>query len=258
MVSDIAPSPRFQCQVENDTLSSLAEAFKCRLLRETAFVLLSRLNYFSFAVEFRPADWLGAMKRLFQTFLFLFLYQSSVSVSEGVDSSLSGYLLIAADKMLDYRFAGTVIYIYEHSKNGALGLVINRPIALVPAQSVAEQFKLKVDTKHSDVQIFWGGPVHTSRGFFLHSPDYTNGSSDVIAEDVVLTGNNEILGAILEGRGPTKSIFALGCAGWGPGQLERELFREDWFVLQTKSTFIFDTEPSEMWAVAMGQLSIEL
>ena len=160
--------------------------------------------------------------------------------------------------MLDYRFAGTVIYIYQHSKNGALGLVINRPMALVPAQSVAEQFKLKVDAKHSDVQIFWGGPIHSSRGFFLHSPDYTNEGSDVIAEGVVLTGNNEILGAILEGTGPINSIFALGCAGWGPGQLERELFREDWFTLQTKSAFIFDVNPLEMWEAARDQLSIEL
>jgi putative transcriptional regulator len=131
-------------------------------------------------------------------------------------------------------------------------------MALVPAQSIAEQFELKVDPNHSDVQIFWGGPVHSSRGFFLHSPDYTNEGSNVIAEGVVLTGNNEILGAILEGRGPTNSIFALGCAGWGPGQLERELSREDWFVLQTKSEFIFEADPFEMWAVAMDQLSIEL
>ena len=198
------------------------------------------------------------MMRLFRTFLFLFLFHSSVSFAEEADSSLSGYLLIAAEKMVDYRFSGSVVYIYQHSKNGALGLVINRPMALVPAQSIAEQFELKVDTKQSDVQIFWGGPVHSSRGFFLHSPDYSNEGSDVIAKGVVLTGNDEILGAILEGRGPINSIFALGCAGWGPGQLERELFREDWFVLQTKSAFIFDADPLEMWAVAMDQLSIEL
>ena len=221
-------------------------------------VLLLRLNYFSFAVEFTPANWLVAMKQLPRIFLFLFLYQSSGSVAEEVDSSLSGHLLIAADKMLDYRFAGAVIYIYQHSKNGALGLVINRPMALVPAQLIAKQFELKVDTKHSNVQIFWGGPIHSSRGFFLHSPDYTNEGSDVIAEGVVLTGNNEILGAILEGTGPTNSIFTLGSAGWGPGQLERELSREDWFVLQTKSAFIFDADPFEMWKVAMDQLSIEL
>ena len=250
--------PEFSAKFQGDTLSSLCQAFKCVLAEETAFVLLLRLNYFSVGVEVSPVDWLVAMQRLFWTFLFLFLFQSSVSVAEEGNSSLSGHLLIAAEKMLDYRFAGTVIYILRHSKNGALGLVINRPVALVPADSIAEQFELEVDTNHSDVQMFWGGPVHISRSFFLHSPDYINEGSDIIADGVVLTRNNEILGAVLEGTGPKNLIFALVCAGWGPGQLERELFREDWFVLQTKSAFVFDTDRFEMWEAAMDQLGVEL
>ena len=160
--------------------------------------------------------------------------------------------------MLDYRFVGTVIYIYQHSKNGALGLVINRPVAWVPAASVAEQFQIEAESKNIDVQIFWGGPIHNSRGFILHSPDYVNDDSKIVAEGVVLTGDNEILEAILEGTGPADSIFALGYSGWGPGQLERELFRRDWLVLPANAEFIFNMDPQEMWGEALSSYSVEL
>jgi len=153
---------------------------------------------------------------------------------------------------------GTVIYIYEHSEMGALGLVINRPMASVPAAAIAEQFEIDAEAKDIDVQIFWGGPVEMSRGFVLHSSDYVNDASKVIADGVVLTADNEILGAIVEGMGPVDSVFVLGYAGWGPGQLERELSRGDWLTLRTEPEFIFSEDPERMWKEAQDLYSVEL
>ncbi|HIA21686.1 MAG TPA: YqgE/AlgH family protein, partial [Alphaproteobacteria bacterium] len=170
------------------------------------------------------------MNQFVRIFLFLFALLPSICAADDSEYPLSGHLLVAAAKMPDYRFMGTVIYIYEHSEMGALGLVINRPMASVPAAAIAEQFEIDAEAKDIDVQIFWGGPVEMSRGFVLHSSDYVNDASKVIADGVVLTADNEILGAIVEGMGPVDSVFVLGYAGWGPGQLERELSRGDWLT----------------------------
>ena len=191
-------------------------------------------------------------------FLFLFALLPSICAADDAKYRLSGHLLVAAVNMPDYRFMGTVIYIYEHSEMGALGLVINRPMAWVPAAAIAEQFEIDVEAKDSNVQIFWGGPVEMSRGFVLHSADYVNDASKVVADGLVLTADKAILGAIMEGKGPVHSVFALGYAGWGPGQLERELFREDWLTLPTEPEFIFSEDPERMWKEAHDLYSVEL
>ena len=198
------------------------------------------------------------MNQFVRIFLFLFALLPSICAADDSEYPLSGHLLVAAAKMPDYRFMGTVIYIYEHSEMGALGLVINRPMASVPAAAIAEQFEIDAEAKDIDVQIFWGGPVEMSRGFVLHSSDYVNDASKVIADGVVLTADNEILGAIVEGMGPVDSVFVLGYAGWGPGQLERELSRGDWLTLRTEPEFIFSEDPERMWKEAQDLYSVEL
>ncbi|PPR17765.1 MAG: hypothetical protein CFH37_00905 [Alphaproteobacteria bacterium MarineAlpha9_Bin7] len=171
---------------------------------------------------------------------------------------LSENLLVAARTMLDPRFVGTVIYIYEHSDKGAMGLIINRLMARVPAKAIAEQFKISSDVADIEVPIFWGGPVQISRAFILHSSDYVNNESKVVGEGVMLTNNDAMLAAILDGHGPTGVVFAMGYAGWGPGQLEGELFREDWINMPATPEFIFGVDPDLMWNAAQDLYSVEL
>ena len=191
-------------------------------------------------------------------FLFLFALLPSICAADDAKYRLSGHLLVAAVNMPDYRFMGTVIYIYEHSGKGAMGLIINRLMARVPAEAIAEQFEISSDIADIEVPIFWGGPVQISRAFILHSSDYVNNESKSVGEGVSLTNNDAMLAAVLEGHGPTGVVFAMGYAGWGPGQLEGELFRQDWINVPATPEFIFGVDPDLMWDAAQDLYSVAL
>ena len=145
------------------------------------------------------------------------------------ESFLEGKLLIAMPGMEDERFAQTVIYMCAHSSKGAMGIVINKPI---PGLSFAELMKqLEIETRLAlgDFPILYGGPVETGRGFVLHSGDYEGSDSTLpVSEDISLTATLDILRAIAQGRGPKQALFALGYAGWAPGQVETEFQGNGW------------------------------
>ena len=185
------------------------------------------------------------------------LSQSSSHAREKFNS-VSGSLLIASPAMVDSRFVGAVIYVYEHTKMGALGIVINRPILSVSAEAIAEQFEIFTTAQKADIKIFWGGPVQAGRGFILHSSDYLEEGSTIVHGGIAVTSSERMLKAILEGGGPSHSIFALGCAGWAPGQLDRELFREDWLTLRLGPEYIFGENHSDMWETATKLYTIDL
>src|SRR5208282_4013849 len=143
--------------------------------------------------------------------------------------SLANHFLIAMPGMADPSFSGTVVFLCEHSPRGALGIVINRPTDLT-LQTLFERVELKLeDEPRSSEQVLYGGPVHTDRGFVLHTrPDAQYDSTLRVTDDVALTMSRDVLEAVAGGDGPPKLLVTLGHAGWGEGQLEFEIGRNAW------------------------------
>ena len=177
-------------------------------------------------------------------------------IDEG-ESFLEGKLLIALPGMTDERFAQTVIYMCAHSAKGAMGIVINKPI---PGLSFAEVLKqLQIETKPliGEFPILYGGPVETGRGFVLHSGDYEGSDSTLpVSEDISLTAPLDILRALAEGRGPKQALFALGYAGWAPGQVETEFQRNGWLHCKADPSLVFGVDPEAKWRTALQRLGI--
>jgi putative transcriptional regulator len=172
--------------------------------------------------------------------------------------SLTGQLLIAAPSIGDPRFAHTVILIVHHDKEGAFGIVINRPVG---ERSVAALLEA---TGHDDadvagtVRVFAGGPVQPELGFVVHSAEYRRDETVDVDGRVAMTASRQVLLDIGHNRGPEKSLFALGYAGWGPGQLEDELARHDWFTAPEEPKLVFDDDRDKLWDDAMARRTREL
>jgi putative transcriptional regulator len=173
-------------------------------------------------------------------------------------TSLAGQLLIAAPTIGDPRFAHTVILMVRHDKEGALGIVINRPVG---ERSIAALLEA---TGHDDadvagiVRVFAGGPVQPELGFVLHSAEYRRAETVDVDGRVAMTASRQVLLDIGHSQGPEKSLFALGYAGWGPGQLEGELARHNWFTTPEEPKLVFDDDRDNLWEDAMARRTREL
>lgn len=177
----------------------------------------------------------------------------------GGDSFLEGKLLIALPGMSDPRFERTVIYMCAHSPAGAMGLIINKPIEGLDFQELVRRLDLPVTPKTPSAAVLYGGPVETGRGFVLHSGEYKKSESTLpISADVSLTATIDILRAIAEGRGPDQALFALGYAGWGPGQIESEIQANGWVHCDSDPALIFGADMDSKWSIALGKLGIDL
>ncbi len=172
--------------------------------------------------------------------------------------SLAGKLLVAAPSMPDPRFRETVIYMAQHDAVGALGLIINRRIGLVPGSAVAEQFELEAQATEDPVALHWGGPVEPGRGFLLHSAEYGSESTAIGAGDIAYSVDQQALIDMIEGHGPAKAMLVLGYSGWGPQQLESELARDDWIIVPADSAFVFEEDIDSMWRAALDRFGIDL
>lgn len=177
---------------------------------------------------------------------------------------LDGKLLIAMPNMPDQRFARTVIYICAHSSDGAMGLIVNRRSENLGLTDLLSQLKLVDENaillppKASRVQVLNGGPVEKSRGFVLHSTDFfLDHASLPIDDGLAMTITVDILKAIAAGDGPERAIVALGYAGWGPGQLEREIQDNGWLHCQADPNLIFDAEHDTKYDRAMRLLGVD-
>jgi|TARA_B100001105_G_C22273302_1_gene391955 putative transcriptional regulator len=172
-------------------------------------------------------------------------------------SYVTGQLLIAMPGMRDERFAKSVIYMCAHSEEGAMGLVLNQRLDSLTFAELISQ--LELDEKHlsKDVPVHFGGPVESGRGFVLHTSDYQQDATLEVVNGVALTATVEILKAIAQGKGPQKSLLALGYAGWGPGQLDMEIRANGWLQVPSDSEIIFDIEPDTKWERAIQRLGID-
>jgi putative transcriptional regulator len=170
-------------------------------------------------------------------------------------SSLTGQLLVAAPEMGDPRFAEAVILVVQHDQAGAVGIIINKPAGKISFAQLLTAIGQPGAPQSGTLAIFAGGPVELSAGFVIHSLDYRRPETEDIDGLVALTTSASILRDIAEGKGPKKSLVAFGYAGWGPGQLENELMRHDWFTLPEEPALVFDIERSRVWKEAMARRS---
>jgi putative transcriptional regulator len=168
-------------------------------------------------------------------------------------ASLTGQLLVASPSMGDPRFANTVILMVRHDKDGAFGIVVNRPVGERPLAALLETLGEKDTTATGQVQIFAGGPVQPDIGFVVHSTDYHQPTTIDVNTRLAMTSSREILRDIGNGKGPHKSLIAFGYAGWAPGQLEGELARRDWVVAPGESKLVFDEDRDKVWDAAFAQ-----
>ena len=173
-------------------------------------------------------------------------------------TSLTGQLLIASPNIGDPRFAHTVILMIKHDNAGAFGITINRPVG---ERSIVELLEATGDDAKDisgTVRVFAGGPVQPELGFVVHSAEYRRDGTIGVDGRVAMTASREILRDISQHQGPEKSLFALGYAGWGPGQLEGELARHDWFTTPEAPKLVFDDDRGNLWEDAMARRTREL
>ena len=173
--------------------------------------------------------------------------------------SLSGQLLVATSSLDDPNFAHTVVYLIQHDQEGAIGLVINRVIATGPLSELLEGFGMAPDNgTQAQIRVHYGGPVEQGEAFILHSSDYRTSDTVLLEDGVALSTSLDVLRDIAEGRGPKHSLFALGYAGWGEGQLETELAQGAWEVVPADEALLFDQQVETKWQRAQDSRGRDL
>lgn len=179
---------------------------------------------------------------------------------------LDGQMLIAMPQMGDKRFARSVIYVCAHSKDGAMGIIVNQPARsvtfselLVQLEVIAPDERIQLPSGVEPVQVLRGGPVESGRGFVLHSADFFLDNSTLpIADGISLTATLDILRAIARGDGPHRAVLALGYAGWSAGQLEGEILRNGWLSCPADPSLVFDPDLETKYPRALGKLGVDL
>jgi putative transcriptional regulator len=173
----------------------------------------------------------------------------------GVD--LTHHFLIAMPNMADPHFSRTLTYICEHNEQGALGLVVNRPIDMNLA-TLFERVDLELkDRRLGALPVYYGGPVQSDRGFVLHQPVGSWSSTLVVRDRIGLTTSRDILEALAMRTGPEKLLVTVGYAGWAAGQLEHEIKQNAWLTVEAREQIIFDLPAEERLVAAMGLLGID-
>jgi putative transcriptional regulator len=172
--------------------------------------------------------------------------------------SLSNQLLIAMPGMADPNFSTTVTLICEHNTDGALGIIINRPM-LMKLGGLFDQLDLTdTDDSRAGQPVFIGGPVACERGFVLHNPGPGYESTVAVSPDIQLTLSRDIIDAMATGSGPEKSLVALGYAGWDAGQLEEEMLSNTWLTVPTSPEVVFDVPIADRWRFAAKSIGIDI
>ena len=171
--------------------------------------------------------------------------------------NLTNHFLIAMPNMVDPYFARTLTYVCEHNEQGALGIVVNRPIDMT-LQALFERLDLRLSLHGvGTAPVYFGGPVQTDRGFVLHQPVGEWQSTLAVRDRVGLTTSRDILEAVQNGGGPQRMIVTLGYSGWSAGQLENELKQNAWLTVEAQDDILFELPAEERLAAAMELLGVD-
>lgn len=173
-------------------------------------------------------------------------------------NTLRNHFLLAMPQLKDPHFGGSLTYLCEQNEQGALGLIINKPLPLTFAELMEQMDIEMTSTLHVDKQVFRGGPVHVDRGFVLHTGASDWKASLPISEQLSLTTSLDILEALAKGEGPEHFLIALGCAGWEVGQLEQELLDNAWLTCPASESVLFATLAEDRLTAAATSLGINL
>ena len=189
----------------------------------------------------------------------------SAAQSRAANRFLDGQMLIAMPTIGDPRFARTLIFMCAHSSDGAMGIVVNKPAQNITFPDLLERLKvippqdrIKLPEHVLDKPVHFGGPVETGRGFVLHTSDYFSTDCTLpIDEQVGLTATLDVLRAIASGHGPRQAMLALGYAGWGPGQLEREFQQNGWLHCEADEDLIFNIDLGAKYDRALHKIGVD-
>jgi putative transcriptional regulator len=171
---------------------------------------------------------------------------------------LTGKLLIAMPDMGDPRFHGSVVFLCAHSGEGAMGLIVNKPMPDVGLGDLLDQLEIARGLATPELSVCFGGPVELRRGFVLHSAEYHGDREERLEVDdrFAMTATLDVLEDIARGTGPERALLALGYAGWGPGQLEGEIRENGWLTAEATPEIVFAPRMEGKWAAALASLGI--
>ena len=171
---------------------------------------------------------------------------------------LTNQFLLAMPALDDPHFRASVTFICEHNPQGALGIIINRPMNVV-LSDVLKQLSLETrDLVLGGTQVYHGGPVQPERGFVIHEPQGQWEATLKVGESVGVTTSRDVLAAVADGRGPKRMFVALGYAGWEAGQLEKEIQSNSWLSTPADSSIIFDTPIEQRWQAAAKLIGVDI
>jgi len=209
-------------------------------------------------------------KRILLFFIItISLFNDGISSAEAPKNYLKGkfynsvkdHFLVATEKLQDSRFSKTVIVMLENDENGAWGFVINKPLGTIPIASLIDSSlntsKDREKLLKKKIQVFWGGPVDVEKIFILHSTEYRSETTRNYG-NISVSKDYNILFDIAENKGPEKSLVILGYSGWGSGQLEGEMERDDWNLSDIDLNIIFDEESKIKWNKAYKNSFIKI
>ena len=174
------------------------------------------------------------------------------------DRFLTGKLLIAMPGIGDPRFEHAVVLLCAHNDEHAMGLAVNRPVEGLSVGSVLKRLKVESSIELPEDLVLMGGPVERDRGFVLHTDDYHCPASSVpVTSGITLTASSEVLEALAgHNRRPRRSLLALGYAGWGAGQLEREIIENTWLTCDADETLVFGDDHARKWSLALAKIGV--
>lgn len=170
---------------------------------------------------------------------------------------LANQLLIALPALADTNFSRSVALICQHDDDGAMGIVVNRPSEYTLGEVLVQMGVEGGDEELRAQIVLAGGPVHPERGFVLHDGGMHWDSSLAITETLFLTTSRDILEAMARGEGPEHVVVALGCAGWGTGQLEHELIENSWLTAPADAELLFTLPLDSRWQAAAGRIGVD-
>jgi putative transcriptional regulator len=173
-------------------------------------------------------------------------------------ANFTNHFLIAMPSLADPNFFRTVTYVCVHSVEGAMGIIINRPLDIRLGEILSQLDIDSGDERMRDAPVYDGGPVQRERGFVLHRPPGSWDAQLLVTGDIAVTTSRDILAALARGEGPTETLVALGYAGWGAGQLEREMAENAWLTGPADSRIIFETPTEQRWEAAAARLGVDL
>ncbi len=176
---------------------------------------------------------------------------------KGQNSYFKGHFLIAMPSLTDPNFCYTVTYIAEHTAQGAMGLIINRVHPDLNMDALFVELKLSATPKLASLPLYLGGPVHTGQIFILHVPPFGWEACQPVNSKIALSNSMDLVEVLAKGNGPESYILTLGCAGWGPGQLESEIMDNAWLSCPAKESIIFNVAVEKRWEEAAKLIGID-